>query len=119
MSTLRGASIITSSPILADRDQEAQFPDNASDTYEDAPSTATVKSTSDGQILLAEDPFSNQASRQLFDAIDELRACSDRSLDLDLPQVSCPKFKRQEKLIPRSLSLLEKRLRVNHLCSRA
>jgi hypothetical protein len=38
------------------------------------------------RALLAEDPFSNETSKRLFDAMDELRGCG-VGQDLDLPQV--------------------------------
>ena len=37
-------------------------------------------------ILLHDDPFSNETSKRLFDAIDELRKCGAGEV-LDLPQV--------------------------------
>jgi hypothetical protein len=38
------------------------------------------------KVLLAEDPFSSDASKLLFDAVNELRGCG-VGQDLDLPQV--------------------------------
>lgn len=50
-------------------------------------------SGSDGDVngevaptLLEEDPFSSEASKILFDGVDELRSCG-AAVDLDLPQV--------------------------------
>ena len=42
--------------------------------------------TSETATLLEDDPFSSEASKVLFDGMDELRRCG-AAVDLDLPQV--------------------------------
>ena len=41
------------------------------------------------EILLSEDAFNNEHSRELFEAIDELRGCG-ANRDIELPEVRIP-----------------------------
>jgi len=67
----------SSSTSYTDADRGSVHESAAGDNDEDA---------SKPDALLDDDPFSSEASKRLFDAIDELRRCG-VGQDLDLPQV--------------------------------
>jgi hypothetical protein len=77
---MAGANLLTSHQLPAgiSKPQSARAdPSQISDDNADTGVAAT---------LLEEDPFSSEASKVLFDGMDELRRCG-AAVDLDLPQV--------------------------------
>lgn len=67
---------------------EASSPNSIASLTSDleALSTSSDSDVQDSEGLLNDDPFSNEISKRLFDAIDDLRKCG-AGQDLDLPQV--------------------------------
>jgi hypothetical protein len=64
----------------------ATHTDKNNEEYRESHDTNKAEATPKPDLILSEDPFSSDASKQLFDAINELRRCG-AGVNLNLPQV--------------------------------